>query len=182
MSSTTMEGTARALIQQRERLETLTEISRVVSATLDLRTLYETIYQQVGRVMDTTRFFIALHRPDHNMIQLPYHREDGELGVDAEIPYGRSVTTSVIEQGIARLFANSDDYSTFARQNQLPEITIGDAGSQSMIFVPLNTGSRTIGAMSVQSTTQDVYTADDVQTLSVIASQAAVAIVRSEEH
>ncbi|HEX8917052.1 MAG TPA: diguanylate cyclase, partial [Chloroflexota bacterium] len=179
MSSPTVRGVERALIQQRERLETLTEISRVVSATLDLRTLYDTIYQQVGRVMDTTRFFIALHRPDHNMIQLPYHREDGELGIDAEIPYGKSVTTSVIEQGIALLFRNSDDYSTFAHKNQLPEITIGDEGSQSMIFVPLNTGSRTIGAMSVQCTARDVYTPDDVQTLSVIASQAAVAIVNA---
>jgi len=69
-------------LQQADRLQTLNDIGRAVSSTLDLQTLYETIYQQIGRVMDTSQFFIGLHRPERGTIELPYLREQGALLVD----------------------------------------------------------------------------------------------------
>jgi hypothetical protein len=157
-------------------LQALAEISRVVSATLDLATLYDTIYQQVGRVMDTTRFFIALYRPERGVFEIPYHREENELFVDQEVPLGSSVTSHVVMHGTALLFNSEDGYTRFAEDNDLPQLYLGEEGSQSMIFVPLNTEDGRIGALTVQSTEPNIYTSDDVRTLSVIASQAAVAI------
>lgn len=159
-----------------DRLQTLNEISRVVSATLDLGTLYDTIYEQVGRVMDTTQFFIALHRPARNSLEVPYLREYGRLSVGLEVEYDDSVTTRVIRSGIPLLFHTSEEFAQYARDNGLPELFVGDEDSESGIFVPLHTGSRAIGALTVQSERDHAYTKDDVQTLSVIASQAAVAI------
>jgi diguanylate cyclase (GGDEF)-like protein len=164
---------------QNDHLQTLTEISRVVSATLDLRTLYDTIYQQIGRVTDTTVFYLALHQPYRNIIELPYFREEGKLFLDQALPYGNSTTSLVIERGRPLLFHTLSAYQRYAERNGLPEILVGDPAkepSQSQIFVPLNTGSRTIGALSVQSKHAHIYTEDDVQMLSVIASQAAIAI------
>jgi len=164
---------------QNDHLQTLTEISRAVSATLDLRTLYDTIYQQIGRVTDTTVFYLALHQPYRNIIELPYFREEGRLFLDQAFPYGNSTTSLVIGQGRPLLFHTLSAYQRYAERNGLPEILVGDTAkepSQSQIFVPLNTGSRTIGALSVQSKHAHIYTEDDVQMLSVIASQAAIAI------
>src|SRR5438309_3369229 len=93
-----------ALLQQTDRLKTLNEISRVVSATLDLHTLYDTIYQQVSRVMATTSFFIALRRSQRDIMAIPYFREADKLDLDDEVPYEDSVTTLVIERGVALLF------------------------------------------------------------------------------
>jgi diguanylate cyclase (GGDEF)-like protein len=171
-----IEPSEHELLQQADRLQTLNEIGRVVSATLDLRVLYDTIYKQIGRVMDTTQFFIALHRPERNALEIPYLREEGKLALEEEVPYERSVTTCVIEQGIPLLFHTPDEYEQYARQNELPELFVGDQDSEAQIFVPLNTGSRTIGALTVQSQRRHAYTEDDVQILSVIASQAAIAI------
>jgi diguanylate cyclase (GGDEF)-like protein len=170
------EALDRALLQQTDRLKTLNEISRVVSASLDLHTLYDTIFHQVSRVMDTTSFFIALRRSKHNTMGIPYFREADKLDLDHEVPYEDSVTTLVIERGVALLFHSDDEYRGFARSNGLPELDLGESAMESMIFVPLNTGSRTIGALSIQSEKAHAYTWDDVQTLTVIASQAAVAI------
>ncbi|HEX6508843.1 MAG TPA: GAF domain-containing protein [Chloroflexota bacterium] len=170
------EPTGRKWTRQAHRLQTLNEISRVVSSTLDLRTLYDTIYAQVSRVMDTTLFFLAVHRPERNAVELPYMREHGKLVSDQEVPYGQSVTTLVIQRGAPLLFHADSEYQSYARANGLPEIFVGDTQSEAIIFVPLNTGSRTIGALSVQSPRPNAYTEDDVQTLSVIAAQAAVAI------
>lgn len=162
--------------QQPSHLQPLNEIGRVVSATLDLRTLYDTIYTQVGRVMDTTHFFVALHRPDRDAIQVPYLREEGKLLLEQEMPYGNSVTSLVIDRGTPLLFNSDAAYAAYARENEVPVHVVGEKESEAKIYVPLNTGSRTIGALTVQSNRPQAYTEDDVRALHIIAAQAAVAI------
>jgi len=165
------------LLQQAERLQMLNEIGRVVSSNLDLDTLYDTIYRQISRVMDTSQFFMAFIRPDQDVLHIPYYREDGQLGQGEDFPFGGNVTSLIIEGGTSHRFNNAFEFEEFERRHGLESIIIGDGETvNSMIFVPLNTGNRTIGAMSVQCVQADAYSDDDVQTLSVIASQAAVAI------
>jgi len=162
-----------------DRLETIAEISRVVSATLDLNVLYDTIYQQIGRVMDTSQFFIALHRSDRTFLDVPYVREDGQLAVDQLLEYGGNVTSTVVETGLPLLFHTDAEYEAFAIEHDLETGYVGASDSAAKIYVPLNTGSRTIGALTVQSTRPNAYDHVDLQTLTVIAAQAAVAIVNA---
>lgn len=161
------------------RLQMLTEISRVVSSTLDLKTLYNTMYEQVSRIMDTSMFFIALTGSDGSVATLPYVREFGELSLDMPCPSTPSVTNFVFESGKPLLFHSNEQYRRFALKHGLPTIVMGDdsrGDGEGKIYVPLNTGSRTIGTLSVQSIHRHAYTNEDLATLSVIASQAAVAI------
>lgn len=167
-------------ISHPNRLQLLNEIGWVVSSTLDLQTLYETIYEQIGRVMDTTQFFIALHQPHRNACVLAYHREDGILFRNQVMPFGANVTSQVITDGTAILLNTDEEYGAYASSHGLPEVTVGQQESEAKIWVPLSTGDRTIGALSVQSTKAYAYSPDDLQMLSVIASQAAVAIVNAE--
>jgi diguanylate cyclase (GGDEF)-like protein len=161
---------------QAHRLQTLNEISRVVSSTLDLQLLYDTIYSQVSRVMDTSLFFIALRNSERDVLLLPYMRDHGDLKLNQDLPGGATVTTLVIDAGQPLLFYNDYEYQEYARSNAVPQVFVGETESEAVIFVPLNTGSRTIGALSVQSPRANAYTEDDVRVLSVIAAQAAVAI------
>ncbi len=161
------------------RLQLLNEISRVLSSTLDLRALYDTIYQQISRVMDASMFSLSLVRRDGQATYLPYLQEFGQLSLDVPGPSGMSVTRFVIDNGLTLYFHNQAEYERFAEENDLPIITLGDVnleGCEAIIFAPLSTGSRTIGALSVESPRANAYTQDDVDTLAVIASQAAIAI------
>jgi diguanylate cyclase (GGDEF)-like protein len=126
--------------------------------------------------MDTSLFFIALRKSERDSLQISYMRDHGNLALNQELPQGATVTKLVIEAGNPLLFHNDYEYQMYARSNRLPEIFVGETSSEALIFVPLNTGSRTIGALSVQSPLANAYTDDDVQTLTVIAAQAAVAI------
>ena len=173
------EADSPAPASEMQRLEMLNEISRVVSATLDLRTLYDTMYHQVSRIMDTSMFFIALSGAEGSIINLPYVREFGNLSLDVDAPSDKSVTNLVCEQGQPLLFHTDKQYEDFAKANGLPVIVLGDDSrgeGEGKIYVPLNTGSRTIGTLSVQSIRPHAYSQDDLDTLAVIASQAAVAI------
>ena len=167
---------ANGFLGEPDRLQTLNEIGRALASTLDLRALYETIYQQVSRVMDTTLFFIALHRPEDATMNLTYLRERGKLFTEQQVPFGNSVTGVVIERGLPVRFNHLQEYVDYGTANGTLDNSVGEHDPEAMIFVPLNTGNRTIGALSVQSLRTHAYTDDDVQMLSVIAAQAAVAI------
>src|SRR5947209_2971018 len=170
------ERKAEAVLQQQERLQTLNEISRVVSSTLDLRALYDTIYEQIERVMDASQFLIALRQLGELFIDVPYLCEDGELFLDQRAPYGNNVTSRVIDLGTTFRYGTSEEYIEYERRHGLAETVVGEQISESGIFVPLNTGSRTIGALTVQTSRPHAYTDDDAGMLAVIASQAAVSI------
>ncbi|HZU12002.1 MAG TPA: GAF domain-containing protein, partial [Chloroflexota bacterium] len=165
-------------LDQPGRLQLLNEIGRVVSSSLDLDVLYETIDAQISRVMDATEFFIAI-RLGRGPVELPYHREEETTYRNEQLPPGPTVTALVIERGTPLLFDTDDEYERFAAQNDLPSIQVGEKLSEAKIWMPLHTGHQTIGALSVQSLHPFAYTQDDVATLSVIASQAAVAIVNA---
>lgn len=131
--------------------------------------------------MDTTVFFIALRGAREGTIDLPYLREYGTLITNETVSLDTSVTALVVERGQSVVFETDAGYQEFARVNSLPIIELGAREgrpdeSEAKIFMPLNTGSITIGTLSVQSLRRYAYSHDDVQTLSVIASQAAVAI------
>ena len=164
---------------QIDYLDTLTEISRALMAKLDLRSLYDTIYEQVSRVMDATLFFIALHEPDKTTLNIPYMREDGELLENQQGDYANSMARLVIEDGRPIIFNSEEEYERFVRERGMAPVDIGDESKDvtlSLLFVPLNTGDRTTGVLSVQSRRAGAYGSEDVETLSIIAGQAAVAI------
>jgi diguanylate cyclase (GGDEF)-like protein len=130
--------------------------------------------------MDTTQFYIALYQPRSHTLLLAYHMEDGLLFRNQALPFGGNVTSLVVANGAALLFNTDEEYGAYASSHGLPEVTVGHQESEAKIWVPLSTGETTIGALSVQSTRPHAYSADDLQMLSVIASQAAVAIVNAE--
>lgn len=168
-----------AFHQPADRLRTLNAIGRAVSAALDLQAVYDTIYDQISSVLHTPMFFIALRQPDGGNIRLPYAREGNEVIRGATFPHSGNLTSLCIEAGTPLLFHTYDKHRQYARAHGLPEPMASDGSflpAESYLYVPLNTGSETIGALSVQSMRPYAYTHDDVQTLSVIASQAAVAI------
>ncbi len=157
-------------------MNTLNDISRVVSSDLDLRTLFDTIYTQVGRVMDTSVFFVALRNEQRGVIELPYVRENDQLLVDQKVAMDASVTGFVVAAGQPLLFRTDHEYKEYVRANNLPELFLGDTPGEATIFVPLHTANRVLGVLSVQSPNKNAYTEKDVSTLSIIAAQAAVAI------
>lgn len=159
---------------QTERLALLNEISRVLSSSLDLTTLYTTIYEQIGRVMDASQFYVALHAPDG--IHIPFLVEEGHYLFDEHLDYSNTITSYAVEHGVTILYGRTEECQEWERSHGLEELIIGDEDSESGIFVPLTIGRRSIGTLSVQSQCPHAYSDEDVRTLAVIASQAAVAI------
>jgi diguanylate cyclase (GGDEF)-like protein len=167
------------VISETERLQMLNDVSRALTSRLQLHDVYDTVYERISRIMDTSMFFLAFRLPNENQAYIAYLREFGKLSLDVTTPPGRSVTTHVMKLGQPLLFHSSEQYDRYAVSHGLPVIVLGDASNgdgNSMIFAPLNTGTETIGTLSVQSPREQAYSQHDFDTLTVIAAQAAIAV------
>lgn len=161
---------ARLFEQEREytsTLETLSEIAREFGAILNLDELLTRIANLTRRVIDYRTFGILLVNDDTN-----------ELEMKVAVRYGDKVTVPRVKLGVglvgyAALHKEPvlvPDVSTDARYIKV----VDDARSE--LVIPLLLKDRCIGVFDLESPELDAFTRNHVQILTLLASQAAVAI------
>jgi GAF domain-containing protein len=164
------------LFQEREQriaaLSILNEISRQISGNLRVDDLLRTIHQQVGRMLDTTSFYIALYDAATDMLDLRYLVEEGVLQPPQERRLANGLTEWIVRHGTPLHLTHDVPAEVAARG-----ITVFGAMPCSYLGVPLLVGERVIGVMAVQDYAREgVYLADHRDLFSTIAAQAAVVI------
>jgi PAS domain S-box-containing protein len=165
-----------SLFQQRTRriaeLRVLNRMAQAVSATLELDELLETVYRQVSQLMDATNFFIALYDEEKHEITFPFvvdpvQREDWSPSKGGEGLAGRIVATGeplLLPRDAAKL-------SQEAGEEIVAKLC------SSWLGVPMIAKGKVLGAIAVQSYEgEHVYDEGDLNLLSTVAAQAAVAV------
>jgi len=173
------------LLLERERrisqLTVLNEVGRALSSTRQLLPLLEVIYQQTGRLMDTTNFYIALYDAESDEVYFPLAVEEGrklsaERLARARRKAGRGLTEYVLRTK-QPLLITRDMAGTCARLG----IEAVGRMAKSWLGVPMLSGERALGVIAVQSYTQEgAYDEEHLAVLSTIASQAAVAVENAQ--
>jgi len=162
--------------QRAQRLASMNEIGREISALNDLPTLLETIYQQIKKILPTDLFFIGLYDARTNRMEFPimYDEErrweqQPSLVTDATFS-GKTILTR------QPLLINH--WADTPSQTSTSPIIVGDAArtTTSLMFAPLFSGQNVIGVISAQSYTPNSYNQDDLDLLTGIAAQVAIAI------
>ena len=157
---------------QAETLETLVEIARDFAAILDLDLLLRRLAQLIKRVIDYRTFGIFLLKED------PAGRGSGELELKVAVQYGEAPALSRVKVGsglvgYAALHGESvlvDDVSKDARYlNLVPDV-------RSELVVPLLLKDRCIGVFDLESPELAAFDKRHAEILTLLASQAAVAI------
>ena len=67
------------LYMRNKELSVLNDIGGALSTTLELDALAHRIWEQTGRIMNHSNFFLALHERETNAVQFPIWVEDGEI-------------------------------------------------------------------------------------------------------
>jgi phosphoserine phosphatase RsbU/P len=161
-----------ALLVEHEReytstLETLSEISREFGAILNLDELLTRIANLTRRVIDYRTFGILL-----------VNGETGELDMRVAVRYGDKVTVPRVKLGVGLVGyaalhkepVNVPDVSADPRYIKV----VDDARSE--LVIPLLLQDRCIGVFDLESPELDAFNKNDVEILTLLASQAAVAI------
>jgi len=161
---------ARLFKQQRldaEAFELLAEIGREVASVLDLPELLTRIGQLARRVIDYRTFGILL-----------VNEETKELEMKVAVQYGEQVTVPTVPLGEGLV-----GYAALHREPVLvPDVSkdpryikiVEDVRSE--LVIPMLLKDRCIGVFDLESPELDRFTKRDVEILTLLASQAAVAI------
>ena len=153
-------------------LQTLNSIGRAISSELNINNLFELIYSQVRQVLNSEDFFIALLEKGHNRIEVKFEVSNGRrrayvrsLSQDSLVGHVMQTRTPFL---VKDHFENVYEAITGRKPHQI---------AQSWLGAPLILGDEALGAIVLQNIrTRLAYDRDDLNFLSTIADQAAVAI------
>jgi len=137
--------------KQNEKLqEVLYNISKAVNSPITLDQLYKTIHHELGTIIDTTNFYIALVDEKEDKIFFPYHVDEKDNNFPLlKLGSNNTPTTHVIRTGQSFLINKKQVNRMIAQGALTPWGTITDKSI--WLGVPLKVEDRVIGAMVVQS-------------------------------
>ena len=160
------------------QLEAASEISQTIALTQNLDTLLPEITKSISERFDFYHTAIFLISKDEKFAQLKaanseggkrmlankYQLEIGQIGVVERAAYNGQPCTALDNGQDAVYFDNPD----------LPE-------THSEIALPLKIGTKVIGVLDVQSKHKDVFSENDVDILTTLANQVAIAIENARQ-
>jgi sigma-B regulation protein RsbU (phosphoserine phosphatase) len=150
-----------------EAFETLAEIGREVAAVLDLRELLSRIVQLTCRVVDYRTFGILLLNDETKELEIEVAVQYGEKVVIPKVPLGEGLV------GYAALHREPVLVPDVSKDPRYIKV-VDDVRSE--LAIPLLLKDRCIGVFDLESPELDAFTKRDVEILTLLASQAAVAI------
>ncbi len=153
-----------------EELNILNEIGRALSSTLDLDSLLQRIYSEVGRLMDAASFLIAFHEPKTDEIRYEIELLDGKRVPRRSRPAGNYLVEYIVRTRQPLLIRAR--YLEEARR--LGFEVLNDANS--ICAVPLILYDRAVGVLAVHSRQERVFDEGHLELLRVLASEAGIAI------
>jgi signal transduction histidine kinase len=156
----------------------INRIGQVFASTLDLEKIYSTIREMLSTIIDCESLLVSFYDPEDETIRCAFAYTDGrvlpverfeplKLGTG---PQSECIRTArpVIVDNIARRHPGGFRY-------------VGDSDQYpvAILYVPMIAEERVIGVIQAQSVREGAYTEEDVPLLSIIANQAASAILNA---
>jgi len=167
-----------------ERMQSVAyRIAEAANREADLVDLLRYIRQELGTIIDTRNFYIALHDPEHDLLRFPYY-------VDENLPapgfsttrarkLDRGLTEYVLRTGQPLLATGEEIRELVARGEVVP------LGPETLVWlgVPLTSDDSVAGVVAVQSySSATAYTRDDLELLRFVSGQIAAAIARQRRN
>lgn len=164
-----------ALALSNERMQIISEIGQKITATLNLKDIFEQIYRHTNSLMKADVLGVGVYRQDQHVLEYPYYMENGVKLAPFTIPVSSETSWAVWCLKNRRDVIVNDieaEYSAYLKGYQSSS---GDL-MHSLLFCPLTVNDDTIGVITVQSRHKNTYESHHLDALRILASYAAIAI------
>ncbi len=158
-----------------DQMDTVNKIGLAISAGLDLQQIARTLYEQCNLVAPVDAFYVALYDAKAHQLHFPLFLDHAQpLAVGPFDLYTQpGLTGQVIQTGQTLYIPDVLDPNKPAIQQHN---RAGGEPTRTYVGVPLRLRDQVIGVLSVQSYQPNAYSADQIDFIETIATQAAVAI------
>lgn len=152
-----------------DQLEALRQIELELTAELDLKELLQSIAAFAHKLMEADGSGLYLYRPELDILERVVSTGDRPVPLGLKLRRGEGLSGKVWETG-RPLFIR--DYANWEGRPQ--ELT--DNPQKNVIGVPVRWGASFLGVLTVASACEQKFDHQDVELLSLFATQAAIAI------
>ncbi|MDT8066759.1 MAG: diguanylate cyclase [Terriglobia bacterium] len=152
-----------------EEYELLTHIGQAISSRLDPDEVLRAIHKELGRLFDTSNFFVAFEEGD--VLRIDFETVKGIIQPKHKRKFGEGLVDHVIRTGESLLIQSGTD-------KKAHELGVGKLrrGQRCFLCVPLRRGGGTAGAIGVSSEKEFAFDERDLVVLQTAAGQVAVAL------
>ena len=151
----------------------LYNISNAVSATDNLEKLIGLIQKELGTIIDTTNFYIALYDSKTDSLSLPFFVDEKDKLTS--FPAGKTLTYYVIKTQKSLLA----DKERMKKLEESGDVESFGADSEVWLGVPLRIEGEVTGVLAVQSyADKNTYNESDMEILEFISDQISISIDR----
>lgn len=172
-------------ITARRRVEQVQSVAYRIAAAAsrgtNLQQLLPYIRQELGTVIDTQNFYIALYDSAEDLVRFPYYVDETLAAPGIATDYVRKPArglTEYVMRTAKPLLLTTEAIGELAQQG---EIELIGALPRVWLGAPLQSDGKTIGVIAVQSYTDEPgYTQEDLALLSFISGQVAVVAERKQ--
>ena len=163
--------TARLIDETQKRvaeLATINSVGQALTAEHALAPLLAIVGEKLQEAFDADIAFIALLDEERGFIDFPYYVEGGKQESQDSLRLGEGLTSQIIQQRQTIMLKNDEEVAR--------SVIVGTP-SRSFLGVPILVGAHAMGAISVQSTTQENRFGDaDARLLATVAANIGVAV------
>ncbi len=163
------------LARERDRLSLLLEVNNAVVSTLELQDLFAAITTSLRLVMPKVCASLTLYEPEQQALRL--HSLDVPEGC-AVIQKGTSCPVEGSPAGVAlssRKPAVFDEEALTSLPSEVSRFLLAQ-GVKSVCCVPLISHAKVLGTLNLASPVVNAFSADDVELLTQVANQIAIAV------
>jgi signal transduction histidine kinase len=161
-------------LSRAQELITLNQIQSGISGILDLSTLAQTIYNQIGRLLDNTIFILARYQSGANIYEpiLCMHKDRS-----VKIKPGLVVQ----DDPLHRLLHSQRHLMAGSNHPIMHQLSIPNQSKtpESSLWIPLLDDNQPTGLICLQSYEKNRYSETDIQLLRSIATQTSLAIANA---
>jgi signal transduction histidine kinase/ligand-binding sensor domain-containing protein len=181
----TAEANAKTLEAENERkknIELLSEIGKDITARLTIKSIIDTVYENVNTMMDATVFSIGIYNTQENAIVFPAAKEKGvTLPSFSNFLDDENRPAVWCFKNKKEIFIN--DYAVEYKKyiKKLQNAAAGD-NPESMMYLPLISKDKAIGVITAQSFVKDAYTDYHLNILRNLATYTSIALDNAEAY
>jgi len=168
----------RAQLRQRDvELAIINTVQAGLASQRDMQAIFDLVGDKIAEIFNADTSYIAHYDPQRNWVSYPYYVEHGHPHVVDPHPLGPGLTSHVIQTGKPILLGtDQEQQALFPSTILVPSPDSDEDMNETYVGVPLVTGDRVIGVVSVQSHRQYAYDEQDVRLLTTLATSMGVAL------
>ncbi len=168
---------ARTLQEASATLQTLGQIGREITASLNIDEVFAALFRHASQLFDVTSFSVYLLEPDGRVLKDVFSIELGQRLPSAQIPID---DPNSITARCAR--SRQDLFIAVEPDTVLPTHIPGTVVNRTLLFTPLMIGERLLGVMSIESIKAHAYGERERSIFRTLCAYGAIALDNATAH